>query len=207
MEILNKTHLDQLMHLHPGYESIQVAVETGLFRGQTAMVCAPEFREYHGIEINPGHIALCRRRLGEAGVNQVIYHEGDTRDLLPKVLARIREPALIMLDAHYSFVRKGKKFADEADMLHGPAGADFPLLAELRVISKRPWADMVLIDDTALFGKTMPVLRAPDATGKKGDTLPQWENMSHELVEQVLVRVIARQDWRGSTVYWRKSVE
>jgi hypothetical protein len=206
VKFANATDVFMLMTMEPGYADIEVAIETGLFRGATASICAPLFREYHGIEINPGHISLCRRQLGEMGID-IVYHEGDTRRVLPEVLLAIREPALIMLDAHYSFVAKGKLFADEADTVHGPEGADFPLLEELRAISKRPYADIVLVDDTSLFGKNVPVLRAPDVTGKPGDTLPQWESMTHAKVEQTLGRIVSRQDWKGATIYWRSAAQ
>ena len=204
MKINNPDDIRNLLKRQPGYASVRVAVETGLFRAATALVCAPVFDVYHGIEINPGHVRLCRRRLSEAGIAHVSIHEGDTRFILPKLAESIKEPALFMLDAHYSFVRRGKIFEDEADMVHGPEGADFPLLFELQILSARPYADIVLVDDTALFGKDMAVLKAPDTKGNPGNVSPQWEVMSHTLVERTLGRVIRREDWRGSTIYWRK---
>jgi len=66
---------------------------------------------------------------------------------------------------------------------HGPPGADFTLYAELAAVSKRPYADLVLVDDWALAGQEQPSLRAD------GDTSSQWESLSRAKVCAALGRI------------------
>lgn len=184
-------HMRDVMAAQPGYVGIQVAIETGIFRGQSALDLAGLFREWHAIEIEPGYIELSRRRWAEAGVSNVSTYPGDTRDLLPLLLAKIKEPAVIMLDAHYSAVKR-PCFYGEPAMQHRQ-GADFPLYAELQALAERPYADLILIDDWALAGREAPRVRAP------GDRSEQWESLTPEKVCTRLGRVVRCEEWPART--------
>ena len=68
-------------------------------------------------------------------------HTGDSAEVLPRIVAAIREPILFWLDGHYS----GEGTA------HG--AAETPLPEELRAIARRGHpGDVVLVDDARLLG-------------------------------------------------------
>ena len=183
---------------------IRVAVETGTFRGVSASTLSPAVDVWHTIDINPGCTALARKRCDAAGITNVRFHVGDSRKVLPRLLYKIQAPCLIMLDAHFSKVRR-KLTPDEPDLVHDPHGADFPLLAELEIVAARPFADIILVDDTELFGKVRPDLRARDAQGNIIDNSPQWESMTKDKVAKALGRIKASWDLQGTTVYMRSA--
>jgi len=181
---------------------IRIGIETGTFRGVSACNLSPAVETWHTMDINPGCTALAQRRCAEAGRTNIVFHTGDSRKLLPELLKSNQEACLIMLDAHFSKPRR-KLFDDEPDLTHSMDGGDFPLLEEIKAIESRPYADIVIVDDTALFGKDRPDLRATDAQGRIVDKRPQWESMTRDKVAQLLGRVCTYSDLQGTTVYWR----
>jgi len=194
---------DALRALWQGREvPIRVGIETGTFRGVSAERLSPAVKTWHTIDINPGCTQLARRRCGESGRTNVYFHTGDSRVLLAKLLRKNQEACLIMLDAHFSKVKR-KLFEDEPTLTHSPDGGDFPLLKELETIAPRPYADIVIVDDTALFGKDRPDLRATGDKGQIIDKRPQWESMTRDKVASLLGRVCVYTDFHGTTVYWR----
>lgn len=76
-----------------------VFIETGTFDGRGAMMAHElGFGVIHTIELDPARVQTSRRNLG--GVLSITVHEGDTVELLPKILGAIDERATIFLDAH-----------------------------------------------------------------------------------------------------------
>jgi len=76
-----------------------VFIETGTFDGR-GVVLAKEvgFVTVHSIELDPDRYRQSVKNL--AGVNGVFLHEGDTVDVLPKIVSVLSERATIWLDAH-----------------------------------------------------------------------------------------------------------
>ena len=196
------TSPDQLRELWQGREHpVRYAVETGTFRGESALKLSPAVRHWITIDINPACSALARRRCSEAGRANVECLTGDSREMLPHVLKKIREPCMIMLDAHFSKPKR-KLFPDEPDLVNN-AGADFPLIEELRIVSERKYADIILVDDIGLFGQKRNDLRAHDAKGNVIDDTPQWEAMSNGRVLRELGRVVCMRYVKNAMVIWR----
>jgi hypothetical protein len=114
-------------------------VETGTHRGGTVEAMNHAFRRVYTIELGMELWAKARRRFARNG--HVTVLQGDSAQVLPTVLARLTEPALFWLDAHYSGPRTAR------------GSRDTPITEELSAILAHPVAGhVVLIDDAREFG-------------------------------------------------------
>jgi hypothetical protein len=116
----------------------RVFVETGTFAGGMVDAVRNCFDRITSIELDPGwHARAVERFRADAHITLL---QGDSGVRLQEVLARLTEPALFWLDAHYS----------------GPVTArgvlDSPIVGELAAIRAHPVAGhVVLIDDMRDF--------------------------------------------------------
>lgn len=124
---------DTFKKLCPG---VQVCIETGVWKGDLTKELVKHFRQVYAIELNVFYYDLVRNL-----VDQVDIYHGDSAVLLPDVLSKIREPACIILDAHYCITRPVQI-----------EPSNFPLFKELEAIAQHLYADVVIIDDTHNFG-------------------------------------------------------
>jgi FkbM family methyltransferase len=119
----------------------KIYIETGTFMGDgiREALCNMKFREIHSIELNFGYyLKACENFKNEPRVR---CHYGDSSIILPQLLKHINEPIIIFLDAHYS--GGDTSGSDET----------IPIFDELSVLNKRMYDDIIIIDDTRLFGK------------------------------------------------------
>jgi hypothetical protein len=123
-----------------GIPVFRAAVETGTYRGDGTSVLAELFSTVHTIELSPKWYEFSSQRL--AGFKNVVCHQGDSAEVLERLVSSIRGPATFFLDAHFA----GGETARGKD--------EVPLLRELEVLSRRRYADLILIDDLRLVGKT-----------------------------------------------------
>lgn len=111
-------------------------VETGTFEGESTLWAAQRFRRVVTIDISlefqDAALAACAEH------SNVEFLRGDTRLVLPGVMASLDGPAVFWLDAH------------SAPGLFGKAD-DWPALEELEIIDLSPFAHFVLIDDAHCF--------------------------------------------------------
>jgi len=118
---------------------IRRLVETGTFEGEMVRKVRRAFATLVTIELSQELAREARRKLRPYPGITVL--DGDSAEILPRVLRELREPALFWLDGHFS----------------GGATArgtlDTPLLEELRVIAAHGVeGHVVLIDDARLLG-------------------------------------------------------
>lgn len=113
--------------------NVTTFIETGLFKGDTAKWAAEHFNNVVSIEIDEGYI----QRAKERGIRAKII-QGDSAVELPKVVKRLKKPAIFWLDAH-----KCKDRNTAVDKC--------PLLAELAAIRETGLRHLVLIDDARYF--------------------------------------------------------
>jgi len=112
---------------------------TGTFHGGTVEAVKRAFRHIDTIELDPQLAARARQRF--AGHSHVTVLQGDSGQVLPTVLARLTEPALFWLDAHYSGPGTAR------------ANRDTPIVDEISAILAHPVpGHVVLIDDARGFG-------------------------------------------------------
>lgn len=116
---------------------LNVFIETGTNDGETPWVLKDNFRELHTIELGSRQYRLAVQRF--ADYPHVHCHRGDSAVVLPRVLSKVSEPALIWLDGHYS----------------GPGTAqgskNTPVVEELEAIFRDGRSHVVLIDDARCF--------------------------------------------------------
>jgi hypothetical protein len=117
---------------------IATLVETGTYLGEMVAAQRTRFHRMWSIELSP--------ELHRAAVQQfenarnVTLLQGDSGDLIEKVLADLEGPALFWLDAHYS----------EGNTARG--SLETPVWRELQAILASPEEHVVLIDDARHFG-------------------------------------------------------
>jgi hypothetical protein len=124
-------------------------LETGTFRGATTQWACQHFRQVHSIERAESLYLNARERLG--GIENLSLHLGDTREILPRLIAGLDGPALLWLDAHWC----GGESSGADD--------ECPLINELQIADQSTPELAVLVDDARYF------LAAPPAPHRLGD--------------------------------------
>lgn len=115
-------------------------VETGTYLGVMVDAQKNNFDMIYSIELNKSLHAHAKLKF--RGYKYIKLLNGDSGEKLKEVLRELKAPALFWLDAHFSggITSRGKKLT--------------PILIELRLIKKRKYADVILIDDANLFDGT-----------------------------------------------------
>lgn len=115
-----------------------VFVETGTCHGDTTSAVASAFRECHTIEFDRTlyERAVARMR----PLDNVVVYQGDSAVVIKEILAKLREPAIFWLDAHYCGGATGKTLKDP------------PIREELDAIFAHDIdTHVILVDDARLF--------------------------------------------------------
>lgn len=89
----------RLVHQFSTY-GLDTFVETGTFRGGTLAVFAKLGADCHSIELDPAHHAHAKQRFAQN--NKVNLIQGNSGIELPKLLPKLKKPALFWLDGHFS---------------------------------------------------------------------------------------------------------
>ena len=130
---------------------VKVFIETGTFLGDMLYASREVFDRLESIELSPELCARSRKRLRDQ--RHIVIHEGDSKAVLPSILARLEVPALFWLDAHYSAGMTAR------------GSIDTPISAELQYIFDHKVREhIILIDDARHFDGThdypsIPALR------------------------------------------------
>lgn len=132
MTTLRHAPIDQFVtHLRTRFD-LSTLVETGTFEGESTSYAAELFDRVVTIDVrSDDHDAALWCCSGHRNIE---WHIGDTRLVLPAIVASLDRPALFWLDAH------------AAPGLFGERD-DWPVLDELQVINGSPLLHYVLIDD------------------------------------------------------------
>jgi hypothetical protein len=113
-------------------------VETGTYAGRTVEACSGMFRRITSIELDPALFAAARARFARHRHIRIL--QGDSAEVLPRVLAEIAAPTLFWLDGHYS------------GGITARATLETPIRAELdSILSHAVDGHVVLIDDARCF--------------------------------------------------------
>jgi hypothetical protein len=128
---------------------------------------APWFKRAYSIELSEDLWREAREKFGPSTEDDIYFLLGDSAELLPELLKRIRKPVVLYLDAHYCC------FGGET------RASVFPLWAELDAAREHPYADLVIVDDVHNFGKKRPDL-AVHESGRG------WEHVTRESVLEAL---------------------
>lgn len=124
--------------LHAVKGDCKVFVETGAGEGLSTVQLCDHFDRGYCIELM-SHLAW---KLRAKNLPELTVLEGNSFDVLETLLPTIQEPCLFWLDAHYP-------------ELYGSAPLDpvhtLPLVKELELVLKRPYNDVILIDDLRVY--------------------------------------------------------
>jgi hypothetical protein len=116
-----------------GIAGADTFIETGTYMGETTKWASTQFKEVYTIELSESLYKQIKDELLSKG--NITPYLGDSRDVLPGILANIKGNILFWLDGHYSEgITAGKD---------DPC----PLLRELEIILSRNNEDIILIDD------------------------------------------------------------
>jgi hypothetical protein len=114
-------------------------VETGTYMGGTIEALRDRFARIYSIELDDDLYQRARARF--AHLPHVTILHGDSAQMLPELLAELREPALFWLDGHYSGpgTAKGRR--------------ETPIVEEIRaVLAHLVAGHVILVDDARAFG-------------------------------------------------------
>ena len=134
--------LDRLAEFCAHGLGIEVFVETGTFRGESAAWAAERFREVVTIERDPKLYASAR---DNAVHRNIVFHCGHSPTLLPGIAA-LPNPKLFWLDAHW------------CGALGDSSGVDdqCPVIGELSALRSGTADDVIMIDDFHMFATPPP---------------------------------------------------
>ncbi|MCI5130089.1 MAG: hypothetical protein D3904_00900 [Candidatus Electrothrix sp. EH2] len=124
----------------PRYAGIKTFIETGTFRAETIEKMSNLFSNCHSIELS---LELYEKAKKKCSGLPITFHNGDSVQILKNLVPEIKEPAIFFLDAHWC----GRESAK--------GNVDVPLLEEIKLIAKRPYNDLLIIDDFRLFAKNI----------------------------------------------------
>ena len=116
---------------------LKTLVETGTFLGLMMEAQIPNFENLISIELDPDLFKAATKRFSRNPSVKII--QGDSGEMISKVVQQLKVPALFWLDGHYSggFTAKGK--------------SECPIYDELRSILASPLPHVILIDDARCF--------------------------------------------------------
>ena len=118
--------------------SLNTLIETGTCGGEMLLATRKIFKEIHSIELSEFLYKFAKKRL--AKYKHISLYQGNSSEVLPKLLTNIKQPCLFWLDAHYSggLTTRGDQ--------------ETPIMKELVAIFNHPIdKHVVLIDDAYLF--------------------------------------------------------
>lgn len=121
-------------------------VETGTFKGNTAIWAKEHFQKVYSIELSKFIYDKYCNELKDKGIN-AIY--GDSRSVLPTIIEEVQnERCVFWLDGHWS---GGDTYG---------ANDECPLIDELNCLTDRN-RDIIMIDDARLFLSAPPLPHKP----------------------------------------------
>jgi hypothetical protein len=154
-------------------------VETGTYRGSTALWAAAHFERVITIEAAEAlYQDLAPLRLHSPNVSCIL---GESQRILPSLVPTLPVPSIFWLDAHWS-----------GGQTHG-AQQQCPLLEELAAIGQKESDHLILIDDARLFLSAPPRPHDPSLWPTIGQVVPALGGSSpHRYVavcEDVIISV------------------
>ncbi len=119
--------------------SLEVFIETGTYKGDMIYAALRYFKGIYSIELNKTLCSRARKRF--TGYPNVHILQGQSGEVLPKILEEINKPCLFWLDAHWSGGSTAR------------AETQTPIIQEMQCIlgHSRAAEHVVLIDDARCF--------------------------------------------------------
>lgn len=134
---------EELVLLLKRERSVSVFIETGTFKGATAAWASRHFERVITIENSREYFDEAAKSYQH--LRNIEFLQGDSRVLLSQVMASIREPAILWLDAHWC----GMRSYGSSDQC--------PLIEELNCVHASGVQHHIFIDDARLFLSPPPL--------------------------------------------------
>jgi len=119
-------------------------IETGTYKAGTTIWAAQNFKKVYSVEGFKEYYDKAISKCAE--YKNVTLHFGDSRDELPKILKKVKSPALIWLDAHW---------LGNVEESAGTWG-ECPIIEELNALERSGAMHFILIDDEHCFKHELP---------------------------------------------------
>ncbi len=159
--------LPEFLHELAQIFAVEVFIETGTFRGDTADAARHIFRTVHTIELSPALYRAARDKF--SGVTNCHVHHGDSATVLHKILPPTEGTVLLWLDAHYS----------QGDTAKGKVNT--PVLAELQALKQSGKHEAVILIDDVRHFQPAGVDTSQTPTLQGYPTLRQIQHQIHEI--------------------------
>src|SRR6266705_117302 len=145
------THITDILEDPAVLVQPRVFVELGTFEGRMAAMATQWFPSVYTVEMSPVYYAKARMNYPDLGIH---FYHGDSRRVLPNIVAHVREPIVFYHDAHW--------------WPHPNVADSFPLWDDLRTMATHKYADIVIVDEVHRFGAQKPT--------------PHWAEVSLEKI-------------------------
>jgi hypothetical protein len=126
-----------------------VFIETGTYKGKIVYAVQPHIKKIYSIELDETHCRRAQQRF--AGYPNIHIIQGQSGEVLPKILNNVNKPCLFWLDAHYSGGSTAK------------GETKTPIIQEMECILNHTRAGdhVILVDDARFFtgGDDYPTLK------------------------------------------------
>lgn len=132
-----KKNIDSILEYKKKFD-YGIFIETGTHKGNMIEAMKNRFNKIYSIELGEKLYEDAQKRF--SGDRHIELFKGDSGVVLPELLARIKEPAIFWLDAHYS---QGETARGETNT---------PIERELEVVLNHPIKNhVIMIDDARCF--------------------------------------------------------
>jgi len=124
-------------------------IETGTCEGGFTLVASKVFPNVISIELNEVYYNMAKGNCKDIENIKLIH--GNSVDELASLVKKYKKAAMFYLDAHY--------FNNNNAEVPLIPKSKFPLWDELKIITKRKAADIIIVDDVHTFERERPELR------------------------------------------------
>jgi len=170
-------------------------VETGTYDGATAIKMAKIFERVWTIEVSWDLYAKAKINLKSYSNIESVF--GDSTDVLPSVLQKIRKPAVFWLDAHWSGGDTGQ------------GTSECPVTSEISLIRADNADHVILIDDARYFLAPPPLPHKrdewPDIT-QIVDTLQHHKPEPYILILEDVIVAVPKKLQNFVENYWQNKL-
>ena len=139
-DIIHPPHIlkQKIVKIYAKKFIISTFVETGTYLGEMIDATKKKFKQIYSIELDDELFENAKKKFSK--YNHISIIQGDSSEVLPTILSKIKQPCLFWLDAHYSagITAKGE--------------IETPIKKELNnIFNSSKFNHIILIDDARMF--------------------------------------------------------
>jgi hypothetical protein len=128
-------------------------VETGTWKGETSVWASTIFKNVYTIE---AYKPIYDKTISKHGkISNIAFYYGNSKTILTEIIAKLTEPSIFWLDAHFS----GEDTFGNNEKC--------PLMTEIAIINSSKYENIILIDDFRMFQSPQTI----------NDGIEEWPNI------------------------------